>query len=63
LRLPSLCLRRTIVAVVSGFPDAMGIARESDVVAQVPRSLVCATLASAVALVEGLTAFELPLRL
>ncbi len=41
----------------------MGIARESDVVAQVPRSLVCATLASAVALVEGLTAFELPLRL
>ena len=58
--LAELGLRRTIVAVVSGFPDAMRIARESDVVAQVPRSLMCTGLASAAALAEGLAFFELP---
>jgi DNA-binding transcriptional LysR family regulator len=58
--LAELGLRRTIVAVVTGFPDAVRIARESDVIAQVPRSLVCAGLASAVALAEGLAVFELP---
>ena len=46
--------------MVTGFPDAVRIARESDVIAQVPRSLVCAGLASAVALAEGLAIFELP---
>lgn len=58
--LAELGLRRTIVAVVPGFPDAVRIARESDVIAQVPRSLVCASLPSAVALAEGLAIFELP---
>ena len=58
--LAELGLRRTIVAVVAAFPDAVRIARESDVVAQVPRSVVCAGLPSAVALAEGLASFELP---
>jgi DNA-binding transcriptional LysR family regulator len=58
--LAELGLRRTIVAVVTGFPDAIRIARESDVIAQVPRSLVSAGLAGAVALAEGLAIFELP---
>jgi DNA-binding transcriptional LysR family regulator len=58
--LAELGLRRTIVAVVPGFPDAVRIARESDVIAQVPRSLVRAGLPSAVALAEGIAIFELP---
>jgi len=58
--LAELGLRRTIVAVVTGFPDAMRIARESDVIAQVPRSLMCAGVPGAVALAEGLAIFELP---
>ena len=36
--LEELGLRRTIVAVVPGFPDAMRIARHTDLVALVPRS-------------------------
>jgi DNA-binding transcriptional LysR family regulator len=58
--LAELGLRRTIVAVVDGFPDAVRIARQSDVIAQVPRSLVCASLPGAAALAEGLAVFELP---
>ena len=58
--LAELGLRRAIFAVVPGFPDAVRIACESDVVAQVPRSLVCAGLPSAVSLAEGLAIFELP---
>jgi DNA-binding transcriptional LysR family regulator len=58
--LAELGLRRSIVAVVTGFPDAVRIARESDLIAQVPRSILCAGLPSAVALAEGLTVFELP---
>lgn len=54
-------LQRSIVAVVAGFPDALRIARDSDVIAQVPRSLVCARLASATALAEGLAVFDLPM--
>jgi DNA-binding transcriptional LysR family regulator len=61
--LADLDLRRAIVAVVAGFPDALRIARDSDVVAQVPRSLVRADLPSAAALAEGLEVFELPMRL
>ncbi|MFM9927775.1 LysR family transcriptional regulator [Variovorax sp. H27-G14] len=61
--LAELGLRRTIVAVVAGFPDALRIARDSDVVAQVPRSLVRADRPSAAALVEGLEVFELPMAL
>ena len=60
--LAELGLRRTIVAIVAGFPDAVRIARESDVIAQIPRSLVCSGLASAAALAEGLAIFELPVR-
>ena len=61
--LAELGLRRTIVAVVPGFPDAVRIARESDVIAQVPRSLVCAGLTNSAALAQGLAIFELPLTL
>ncbi|MDR3437234.1 LysR family transcriptional regulator [Telmatospirillum sp.] len=53
-------LRREIVAVVPGHPDAMRIARQSDLVALVPRS--CLGMPSADALTEGLTSFELPVR-
>lgn len=53
--LAAIGLRRAIAAIVTGFPDALRIARETDLVAQVPRSLV-----SAKALAEGLTAFDLP---
>lgn len=60
--LEELGLRRTIVAVVPGFPDALRIASDSDVIAQVPRSLLCANLRSAAALAEGLTVFELPVK-
>lgn len=58
--LHELGLRRTIVAVVAGFPDAMRIARESDLIAQVPRSMVSTGSAGATALAEGLAIFELP---
>ncbi len=53
---------RAIAAVVPGFPDAMRIARESDLIAQVPRSLFCAEVASAASLCEGLVSFDLPVR-
>ncbi|MEO8779413.1 MAG: LysR family transcriptional regulator [Rhodanobacter sp.] len=58
--LAELGLRRTIVAVVPGFPDAVRIARGSDVIAQVPGSLVRAGMPGAVVLAEGLAIFELP---
>jgi len=61
--LAELGLRRTIAAVVAGFPDAMRIARDTDVVAQVPRSLVRADLPSVASLAEGLEVFELPMPL
>jgi DNA-binding transcriptional LysR family regulator len=58
--LEQLGLRRRIVAVVTGFPDAIGIARESDLLTQVPRSLLCAQSPAAAALAQGVTHFELP---
>jgi len=58
--LAELGLRRRIVAVVTGFADALSIARESDLLAQVPRSLIRADVASAAALAAGLAFFELP---
>jgi DNA-binding transcriptional LysR family regulator len=61
--LAELGLRRRIVAVVAGFPDALRIARGSDAVAQVPRSLVRAGLPGAAALAEGLEVFDLPMAL
>lgn len=58
--LAALGLRRRIVAIVNGFPDAVRIALESDVIAQVPRSLMCASLPGAAALAQGLAVFDLP---
>ena len=54
--LAKLGLRRDVVAVVPGFPDAIRIARRSDLVALVPRSC----LGSADLLMEGLATFDLP---
>ena len=58
--LAALGERRKITAVVPGFPDALRIARESDLVAQVPASLFNADLTSAATLTEGLVPFALP---
>jgi DNA-binding transcriptional LysR family regulator len=55
-------LRREIVAVVPGHPDAMRVARQSDLVALVPRSCLGSALTSADPLTEGLASFELPVR-
>ena len=57
--LEALGLRREIVAVVPGFPDAMRIARDTDLVALVPRSgLAGPTSADPTA--QGLMGFDLP---
>lgn len=56
--LAELGLKREVVAVVPGFPDAMRIARRSDLIALVPRSC----LGGADPVTEGLAAFELPVR-
>lgn len=58
--LAELGLERRIVAVVPGFPDAARIARETDLVAQIPRSQICAHVPSASALAAGLVVFDLP---
>ncbi|RRD21381.1 LysR family transcriptional regulator [Brucellaceae bacterium VT-16-1752] len=50
-----LRLRREIVAVVPGFPDAVRIALQSDLVALIPRSCL-----GDVSLVQGWASFELP---
>jgi DNA-binding transcriptional LysR family regulator len=60
--LEELGLRREIVAVVPGHPDAMRIARRSDLVALVPRSCLGSAVTSADPLTEGLASFELPVR-
>lgn len=60
--LEKLGLRREIVAVVPGYPDAMRIARQSDLVALVPRSCFGNALTGAEPLVQGLVAFDLPVR-
>jgi DNA-binding transcriptional LysR family regulator len=56
--LAELGLRRDIVAVVPGFPDAIRIARRSDLIALVPRS----SLGGSDTLTEDLATFELPVR-
>ena len=58
--LEELGLQRTISVVVPGFPDAMRIARHSDLVALVPRS--CLGKANDHAATTGLQSFELPVR-
>ena len=54
--LRELGLERQIVVVVPGFPDALRIARQSDLVALVPRSC----LISGDPFADGLSAFDLP---
>lgn len=53
--LEALGLGRHIVAIVPGFPDALGIARQSDLVALVPRSCL-----GAAPYPDSLIGFELP---
>jgi DNA-binding transcriptional LysR family regulator len=60
--LEELGLRRTISVVVPGFPDAMRIARHSDLVALVPRSCLGNSLENDQAASAGLQSFELPVR-
>ncbi|PZV39718.1 LysR family transcriptional regulator [Mesorhizobium kowhaii] len=59
--LEKLGLGRAIMVVVPGYPDAMRIARQSDLVAAVPRSCLGNTMASDHAATAGLESFELPL--
>ena len=58
--LEELGLQRKTSVVVPGFPDAMRIARHSDLVALVPRS--CLGKANDQAATTGLQSFELPVR-
>ena len=60
--LEELGLRRTVSVVVPGFPDAMQIARHSDLVALVPRSCLGNGLENDQAATAGLQSFELPVR-
>ena len=60
--LEELGLQRTISVVVPGFPDAIRIARHSDLVALVPRSCLGISLANDQAATAGLQIFELPVR-
>jgi DNA-binding transcriptional LysR family regulator len=58
--LESLGLRRTVMVVVPGYPDAMRIARQSDLVALVPQSCLGRRMPSEPAEASGLESFELP---
>lgn len=60
--LEELGLQRTISVVVPGFPDAMQIARHSDLVALVPRSCLGHRLPKDQTATTGLRSFELPVR-
>jgi DNA-binding transcriptional LysR family regulator len=59
--LDRLGLRRAITVVVPGYPDAMRIARQSDLVALVPRSCLGNCITGDHAATPGLESFELPL--
>ncbi|HEY2751158.1 LysR substrate-binding domain-containing protein, partial [Phenylobacterium sp.] len=56
--LQELGLKRHVVVTVPGFPDAINIARRSDLVALIPHS--CFAIVDR--LTEGLSAFELPVQ-
>jgi DNA-binding transcriptional LysR family regulator len=58
--LEELGLQRTISVVVPGFPDAMRIARHSDLVALVPHSCLGNGLTDGEPFIAGLVSFELP---
>jgi len=60
--LSKLGLQRTVSVVVPGFPDALRIARHSDLVALVPRSCLGNALVSDQAATAGIEWFELPVR-
>ncbi|MCS0495664.1 LysR family transcriptional regulator [Ancylobacter sp. MQZ15Z-1] len=55
-------LRRTAMLVVPGYPEAMRVARHSDLVALVPRSCLGNALTGDHAALLGLGSFELPVR-
>ncbi|TGV61690.1 LysR family transcriptional regulator [bacterium M00.F.Ca.ET.141.01.1.1] len=59
--LQKLGLGRTVVVVVPGYPDAIRIVRQSDLVATVPGSCFGSTSAGDHAITAGLESFELPL--
>ncbi|MDB5431881.1 MAG: transcriptional regulator, LysR family [Caulobacter sp.] len=58
--LQELGLRRDVVAVVPGFPDAMRIARTTDLVALIPRSCLRNGPPDTDPIGQGLTGFDLP---
>nr|WP_282563401.1 LysR family transcriptional regulator [Rhizobium sp. RCAM05973] len=58
--LEELGLSREVIAVVPGFPDALRVARQSDLVALVPRSCLGHGLVGAEPFSQGLVSFELP---
>jgi DNA-binding transcriptional LysR family regulator len=58
--LEELGLSREVVAVVPGFPDALRVARQSDLVALVPRSCLRSSHVATEPLSQGLVSFELP---
>ena len=58
--LEKLGLKRTIRVVVPGFPDAMRIVRQSDLVALVPRSCLGNNLTADPTVTSGLATFQLP---
>lgn len=60
--LAELGLKRSVVAVVPGFRDAMRIAHESNLIALVPRLSLSSALAVAEPGTAGLVSFELPVR-
>ncbi len=60
--LQALGLRREVVAVVPGFPDAMRIARHTDLVALVPRSCLAGSPPNTDSIGQGLVGFDLPVR-
>ncbi|TGU86939.1 LysR family transcriptional regulator [Mesorhizobium sp. M00.F.Ca.ET.151.01.1.1] len=59
--LQKLGLGRTVVVVVPGYPDAMRIVRQSELVATVPGSCFASASAGDHASTAGLVSFELPL--
>jgi DNA-binding transcriptional LysR family regulator len=60
--LEELGLLRTTSVVVPGFPDAMQIALQSDLIALVPRSCLGNSVENGPTRVAGLQSFELPVR-
>ncbi|MDQ0394923.1 LysR family transcriptional regulator [Labrys monachus] len=61
--LATLGLRRAVMVIVPGYPDAMRIARQSDLVALVPRSCLGNAMANDHPAMSGLASFEPPLPL